>query len=167
MISRFNKEAVIIISLSFTIIANGFDLLTDLSHGAADDHILIEASIIAVSTLLIFWILYERLQQSREIKQLKAQLTQADKTQAEASEYIVKARKQLSEVIAHQFDDWKLTPSEKEVGWLLLKGLSAKEIAEVRDTLEKTVRQQASSLYKKAGLNGRHAFSAWFIEDLF
>jgi len=32
--------------------------------------------------------------------------------------------------------------------------------------LEKTVRQQASAIYSKAGLSGRHAFSAWFIEEL-
>ena len=61
--------------------------------------------------------------------------------------------------------DWQLTTSEKDVGWLLLKGLSLKEIAAIRQTMEKTVRQQASSIYKKAGLSGRHAFSAWFIED--
>lgn len=35
----------------------------------------------------------------------------------------------------------------------------------LRNILEKTVRQQASAIYKKAGINGRHAFSAWFIED--
>jgi hypothetical protein len=35
-----------------------------------------------------------------------------------------------------------------------------------RSTQEKTVRQQASSIYKKAGVSGRHAFSAWFIEDI-
>ena len=51
------------------------------------------------------------------------------------------------------------------LGRLLLKGLSLKEIAAIRETLEKTVRQQVSSIYKKAELSGRHAFSAWFIED--
>ena len=59
-----------------------------------------------------------------------------------------------------------LTGSEIEVGWLLLKGLSLKEIAFVRSTKEKTVRQQASSIYKKAGVSGRYAFSAWFKEDI-
>jgi len=72
----------------------------------------------------------------------------------------------MARVIQRQFDDWGLTQTEKEVAMLLLKGLSFKEIAVVRDTLEKTVRQQASSIYRKSGLGGRHAFSAWFIEDL-
>jgi len=51
------------------------------------------------------------------------------------------------------------------VALLLLKGLSFEEIASVRDTKEKTVRQQASSIYRKSGLNGRHEFAAWFFED--
>ena len=55
---------------------------------------------------------------------------------------------------------------ELSVAMLLLKGLSFKEIASVRSTMEKTVRQQASAIYRKAKVNGRHAFSAWFIEDL-
>lgn len=49
---------------------------------------------------------------------------------------------------------------------LLLKGLSFKEIASVRDTMEKTVLQQASTIFKKANVSGLHAFSAWFMEGL-
>jgi DNA-binding CsgD family transcriptional regulator len=48
---------------------------------------------------------------------------------------------------------------------LLLKGLSFNEISAIRETKEKTVRQQASEIYKKAGVVGRHAFAAWFFED--
>jgi DNA-binding CsgD family transcriptional regulator len=78
---------------------------------------------------------------------------------------LIDARKTLGEIMAQQFDDWGLSKSEKEVGLLLLKGLSLKEIAIVRGTAEKTIRQQASSVYQKSGVSGRHAFSAWFIED--
>ena len=78
---------------------------------------------------------------------------------------MVAARHDLAKVLQSQFEEWRLTQTEKEVAMLLLKGLSFKEIAAVRSTLEKTVRQQASSIYKKAGVSGRHEFSAWFIED--
>ena len=44
--------------------------------------------------------------------------------------------------------------------------LSFKEAAAVRDTSERTVREQARSLYKKAGLAGRSELSAFFLEDL-
>lgn len=49
---------------------------------------------------------------------------------------------------------------------LLLKGLSHKEVAAIRATSERTVREQARSLYAKAGLTGRAALSAFFLEDL-
>ena len=65
-----------------------------------------------------------------------------------------------------QFQQWALTGAEREVGLLILKGLNHKEIASVRKTTEATVRQQAQSIYRKAGLPGKTAFSAYFLEDL-
>jgi DNA-binding CsgD family transcriptional regulator len=72
----------------------------------------------------------------------------------------------LGEAIDAQFSRWNLTEAEREVALLLLKGLSLKEIAAVRATTERTVRAQARSLYSKAGLTGRAALSAFFLEDL-
>jgi DNA-binding CsgD family transcriptional regulator len=66
-----------------------------------------------------------------------------------------------------QFREWGMTGAEREVGLLMLKGLSHKEIAVLRATTEATVRQQAQSIYRKAGLPGKTAFSAYFLEDLF
>ena len=59
-----------------------------------------------------------------------------------------------------------LSPAESEIGRLLLKGLSHHEIADLRGVSERTARQQAQSLYKKAGLPGRAGLSAYFLEDL-
>ena len=72
----------------------------------------------------------------------------------------------LGEAIDGQFSRWNLTEAEREVALLLLKGLSLKEIAAVRATSERTIRAQARSLYGKAGLTGRAALSAFFLEDL-
>ncbi len=74
--------------------------------------------------------------------------------------------KGLSQGIASQFEKWEMTAAEREVGLLILKGMSYKEIAILRDVSEKTVRQQAHSIYKKAKLSGRAALSAYFLEDL-
>ena len=65
-----------------------------------------------------------------------------------------------------QFDLWGMTAAEREVGLLILKGLSHKEIAALRATTEATVRQQAQAIYRKASLPGKTAFSAYFLEDL-
>jgi len=74
--------------------------------------------------------------------------------------------REYSIYLRKQFTAWSLTNSEKEVAILLLKGLSFKEMAELRATKVKTVRQQASSIYQKAGVAGRYEFSAWFFEDM-
>ena len=72
----------------------------------------------------------------------------------------------LGEAIDAQFTRWSLTDAEREVALLLLKGLSTKEIAAVRTGSERTVREHARSVYSKAGLTGRAALSAFFLEDL-
>jgi DNA-binding NarL/FixJ family response regulator len=74
--------------------------------------------------------------------------------------------KGLGEAIDRQFSAWKLTEAERDVGLLILKGLSLKEIAAARVTSERTIRAQARSIYAKAGLSGRAALSAFFLEDL-
>jgi len=72
----------------------------------------------------------------------------------------------LGQAIEVQFSRWNLTEAEREVALLLLKGLSHKEVATVRAVSERTVREQSRSIYSKAGLTGRAALSAFFLEDL-
>jgi len=68
--------------------------------------------------------------------------------------------------IERQLTAWGLTSAEREVAMLMLKGLRHKEIAALRGTSERTVRQQALTIYKKAGLDGRTDLAAFFLEDL-
>jgi DNA-binding CsgD family transcriptional regulator len=72
----------------------------------------------------------------------------------------------LGAEIEVQFDRWSLTPTEKEVALLLLKGLGHKEAAGVMNRSERTVRQHAVAVYKKSGLSGRAELAAFFLEDL-
>ena len=72
----------------------------------------------------------------------------------------------LSQSIDRQLDQWQLSASEKQVAFLLLKGLSLKEIAAARRTTEKTARIQSSAIYAKSSLGGRSELSAFFLEDL-
>ena len=74
--------------------------------------------------------------------------------------------RELGAAIQAQFQAWGLTPAEQDVGLLMLKGFSHKEIARLRATSEATIRQQAASIYDKANLSGRAALSAFFLEDL-
>ena len=72
----------------------------------------------------------------------------------------------LSAAISRQFQAWGLSDAEGEIGLLLLKGLSLQEVANLRKTSERTVREQARSVYRKSGLAGRNELAAYFLEDL-
>ncbi len=72
----------------------------------------------------------------------------------------------LGRMISAQLMAWRLSLAEQEIAVLLLKGISLKEIASIRGTGERTVRQQAAQIYSKAGLSGRAELSAFFLEDL-
>jgi DNA-binding CsgD family transcriptional regulator len=90
-------------------------------------------------------------------------------TRAEARRWSLDAQdilQGLGAAIDRQFDKWGLTPAEREVALLQLKGLRHKTIAELRKTSERTVRQQALAVYRKSGLNGRTDLAAFFLEDL-
>jgi DNA-binding NarL/FixJ family response regulator len=72
----------------------------------------------------------------------------------------------LSKAIEQQFAEWRLTDSETDIAFLMLKGLSLKEIASLRGSEQTTVRQQATSVYRKSGLANRAELGAYFLEDL-
>lgn len=72
----------------------------------------------------------------------------------------------LAEVIEAQFTEWRLTPAEREIGMLSLKGFDIAEIAQLRGAAQGTVRAQMTSIYAKSGVSGRAQFAAHFVEDL-
>ena len=59
-----------------------------------------------------------------------------------------------------------ITPTEKKIALLLIKGLSMQEIVDIRHVKEKSVRQQSTWIYARAAVANRHELSACFIEDL-
>jgi DNA-binding CsgD family transcriptional regulator len=73
----------------------------------------------------------------------------------------------LGLAIRRQFGEWHLSAGESDVAMLMLKGLSHKEIARLRQTSAATVRQQATVVYQKSGLSSRAELAAFFLEDLF
>jgi DNA-binding NarL/FixJ family response regulator len=72
----------------------------------------------------------------------------------------------LSIKIHEQFQIWALTQAETDVALLIIKGFSLEEIAGLRGTSERTIRDQAASVYHKAKLKNRIELSAYFLEEL-
>jgi DNA-binding CsgD family transcriptional regulator len=165
------KELLFVFLLIVVVVGSVGDIFHDYREGASTGHMAVEALLVAASFVLIAILSVGIFRQSRSLRALKEELKAASGSRPDealaAPPSLLTARHGLAEVVKEQFEAWGLTQTEKEVAMLMLKGLSFKEIAAVRDTLEKTVRQQASAIYRKAGVSGRHAFAAWFIEDLF
>ena len=72
----------------------------------------------------------------------------------------------FAELLEEHYDGWDLTPSERDIALLSLKGLSIAHIAELRNTKEGTVKAQLAAIYRKAGVNGRPQLMSLFIEEL-
>jgi DNA-binding NarL/FixJ family response regulator len=156
--------------------ANVSDVIADYQMHVGTWHLVVEGTTVVIS-ILAFLVLWRRIiERRRELKSLQESITRlqskaasvaADKT----SETPVKTTSATSmkgsyPAVQNWFKEWKLSPSEQQVAVLLIKGLSFNEIASVRNTKEKTVRQQASSIYAKSGLSGRNNLSAWLIDAL-
>lgn len=72
----------------------------------------------------------------------------------------------FGEHIQSRFDDWRLTPAERDVALFAIKGLNLAEIAGLRDTSEGTVKAQTNAIYRKAGVSNRSQLVSLFVEDL-
>ncbi|MEM8688221.1 MAG: LuxR C-terminal-related transcriptional regulator [Pseudomonadota bacterium] len=127
----------------------------------ADD---VSKFILSAIVLAVFG--FEYVSQQRALADLKGQLEKARGRLAKVYPQSRKLASQYRAVMQDQFDAWHLTESEQDVVIMLLKGLSFREIADLRKTREKTVRQQASSVYRKAGVASRNELAAWFFEDM-
>lgn len=161
--------------VAFTLMAclAAVDLVTDFGEGTTISHVVVEGLILLVGFLGAALVARKLMNVTRlaraasaEARSLAGELEQraadADRWRTQAQDLM----RGLSQAIDEQFDRWQLSPAEKEVALLLLKGLSHREVAEARSVTEATARQQARAVYKKAGLSGRADLAAFFLEDL-
>lgn len=126
----------------------------------------IQPTLIVLTITIALYLLGRTKRQHQEQLSL---LSDIEVARAEGTQWRTDMRellKGLSSAIDAQFDRWQLTSAEREVALLLLKGLSHREIAALRDTSERTIRQQSQAIYAKSSLSGRAALSAFFLEDL-
>ena len=136
-----------------------WDLVMDYGEGADMRHVGIELLVLFAAAIGIA-LLWRRFDKTRT--DLDAAREQAQRWQEQNRELL----QGLGSAIEAQFREWGLTHAESEVGLLLLKGLNHQEIAAVRATSERTVREQSRAVYRKSGLSGRSSFAAFFLEDL-
>ena len=161
------RHAAVAVALFLAIaILMSLDVAGDIQAGVHWMHVLVEGFVMVLATvgMAALWLGFQRAE-ARAAKldtDLKTARVEASRYKEEAHD----AMRGLGAAIDSQFERWSLTPAEREVGLLLLKGLSHREIAEVRATTEPTVRQQALMIYRKSGLRSRSELAAFFLEDL-
>ena len=144
-----------------------YDELQDLmANNETIWHVSIEILVVLFTFSGLVYFIYIINEQSKRQKALEVNLVKVKKDLEGSNIKLQDGKKEYQKVIQWQFSEWKLSPSEKEVALLILKGLSLKDIASCRSTHEKTVRKQASAIYEKSKLGGRHELSAWFFEDM-
>ncbi len=148
----------------FTLVV--LDLAWDFAKGVPWVHVGTELAVLLIAAITAGLLWRQMLRERAAIGQLKSDLVVA---REESQHWRRQSRELLAGLgaaIKAKFEEWRLSDAESEVGLLLLKGLSLREIAELRETSERTVREQARSVYRKAGINGRASLSAYFLEDL-
>jgi len=142
------------------------DIVDDWTDGSPLQHLAMEGLLSLLAGLAAIWLNF-RLSSVR--KRLVESQGQAQRFQEDAQRWKAESAKYLeglSAAIDAQMDRWGLSEAEKQVALLLLKGLSLKEIAQIRSVSEGTIRQQATAIYDKSGTGGRAELSAFFLEDL-
>lgn len=72
----------------------------------------------------------------------------------------------FQQVMAQNFTEWGLTPAERDVALLSIKGVSIAEIARLRDTREGTIKAQSTAIYRKVGVSSRAELIAVMVEEL-
>jgi len=153
--------------LLLAIVAGGVvDLILDAPTDWRSFHVLYELGLIGAALGLTAWLWrgWGRAEASAGAlrRTLAAQKVERDAWRARAE----RALRGLGSAVDEQFRIWRLTPSEREVAVLLLKGHGHKQIAAATGRSERTVRQHSVAVYQKSGLQGRAELAAFFLEDL-
>lgn len=85
---------------------------------------------------------------------------------ARAEESLRRARSAFRDMLEERFQEWGLTPAERDVALFAIKGFSTNDIADLRGVSEGTIKAQTNAIYRKAGVSGRPQLLSVFIDEL-
>lgn len=159
--------------LVLVVIGGTVDLLLDRPTTWRSWHVAFEGTMVALSLSFALLLFRGWRRTARELGQANASLADSKQAlalrQAERDAWRKNAEQALagfSGAIGRQFDAWHLSRAEREVALLILKGAGHKQAAAQLGRSERTVRQQAVEVYRKAGLQSRAELAAFFLHDL-
>lgn len=157
---------VLSIALASIVIGGTVDLVMDdpttwLSFHVVFETLMIAGALLMATTLWLGWWRAAHAAATLRVT-LDHRSAERDRWRASAQD----ALEGLGQAIDRQFTEWYLTPAEREVALLVLKGHGHKQIAALTARSERTVRQHAGVVYEKSGLAGRAELAAFFLQDL-
>ena len=159
-------HVILAIALLSIIVGGTADLMMDKPATWLSFHVMFETLMIAGALVMAttLWLGWWRSAHSAAALRASLETQRAERDAWKASAQA--ALEGLGHAIDAQFTAWRLTPTEREVALMLLKGYGHKEIAALTGRGERTVRQHAGVVYEKAGLAGRAELAAYFLHDL-
>lgn len=149
-----------------TILGGGIDLYFDAPENWRSAHVVYEVALILAAMVTSIYLWRGWWQSRRTLLETRQMLAEhaAERDAWRASAEVALAG--LGRAIEERFVAWGLTPAERDVALLLLKGRSHKQIAYASSRSERTVRQHAVAVYQKSRLKGRAELAAFFLEDI-
>lgn len=128
------------------------DVLFDGDFPGGKFHLGLEIFAVVVSVSAFIFHIRELSRFSRKHRRISAQIRVASG--------------EFADVIEELFSAWRLTPAERDVAIFLVKGIGFKDLADIRNASEGTVKAQAHAIYQKASVSGRHELVALFLDEL-
>ncbi len=157
---------LLILAVLSVLIGGTIDLALDRPQNWLSFHAIFETLMVALATVMAVTLWLGWWRTARRADELLHRLEQRNLERDAWRDSARRALEGLGEAVDEQFRAWGLTPAEREVALLLLKGYSHKHVARATDRSERTARQHAAAVYQKAGLSGRAELAAYFLEDL-
>ncbi len=159
-------RALIGLVLAAVVLGGAADLYLDAPTTWFSVHVLAEIALIGLSTAtgVILWRAWRVAESER--RATARTLVAVEEDQRLWRRRAESALTGLRQAIDGQFDAWGLTPVERDVALLLLKGEGHKQIAGRLHRSASTIRQHAVSVYGKSGQAGRAELAAFFLEGL-
>jgi len=130
------------------------------------------STVFGLSLMPTSWMLYELMEISAALGLVIGSivsaiaLRRASKRRQRLEKQLKAASGAFMEMLNEKLDEWGLTPAEQDVALFAIKGFSTREISEMRNTSEGTIKAQTNAIYRKAGVSGRPQLLSLFIDDL-
>ncbi len=74
-------------------------------------------------------------------------------------------RESFDEHVQETFRKWELTPAESDVALFFLRGYSASDVAELRNSSTGTIKAHSHNIFRKSGVSSRVEFMSVFLDE--